>query len=141
MGIEVSEDKSIGVWVSEESVEIRSVVRRTGGNRRDVDVVDIERRIVGGDGDGEDFEVWIAVGDRRGVQRGEFNVMVDEDGEAATATAIWSIPAKKRVVAEARVVVRGTEFRFLQASHPDIVFDKVGFKFAFGAVDGVDVEL
>ena len=100
MRVEVAEDKSVGVGMRQQNVEVWSIVGWTRRSWRDVHVIDIERsRIVG---DCLNFDVSVTVCDRRGIERGETDVVVDKYGQATAAT-IRPVPAKNGVVGEVRV--------------------------------------
>ena len=105
----------------QETIEVWRVIGRARGGRRDVDAVDVEWRRVVEDGDGDDFEKGIDVGDGGRVQRLKFDIMVDEDGDAAAPAAIRTISPAESEVGEGWIFVVGAKFGFLETGYLDIV--------------------
>ena len=99
------------------------------------------RRRVVEDGDGLHFEERIGVCKRRGVQRNEFDVVVDEDGEAATTVTIWPISSDDGEVAEERIFGRWAKLGFLNESYVNFVFLKIVFELHFLILDAVSIPL
>ena len=92
-----------------------------GGDRRDIDVVDVERKVTKMNLDSEDFKMRIGVGEIIDIQRHKLNIMTDKDGKA-TPVATDTISSKERIAQKRRIRIVLAEFCLLHTYNFDIVF-------------------
>ena len=84
--------------------------------------------------DSLDFNVEVVEMKAIDVNRNKFDVMTDENGEAATPTSTRTITTEKSISREARVLGRRPEFGFLNTGYFHVVFDQERAEFILGRV-------
>ena len=89
---------------------------------RKIDIVDCKGLMTEVNVDGLHFEMEIAVNNMVHIDRSEFDVMTDEDGEATTTTTSRPITAKKCISGKSRIRSLRTKFCLLDAGNFDVVF-------------------
>ena len=94
MGVEVAQQHGIAVGMIENRVEVRSVAR-SSRSRRNIDVVDSDRRMSKVNFDGLDFQMLVVGEESINIDRLKRDVMVDEDGQTAPATTSRMIPRRR----------------------------------------------
>ena len=138
VGIEVPDDKRVGVVDKvEERGEIEAVTRRAGRRRRYVEIEDVSRDVVELDGDADDLGGGVI--DEGAVDFGEGEGVVDEETHS-TPTTIGARAMKKRVAGDVDVGV-WAKFRFLDGGHGDFVFVEELAEFDGFSRDAVAVPL
>ena len=141
MGVEVSEDDRVARSEVEEIIEVGRILRLARRRRWDVDVDNDEFAMSKVNTNGEGFQVRIVGEERIHVKRHILNALMNEDGQAATASIPWAILADKRVPRERRTARGRAELGLLQARDLDVVLMQERRELALRRVDPVDVEL
>ena len=120
MGIEVAQNDSIAVVEKvEDWIYVEAITWSTRRLRRNIAVQDEERRVVYFDGDSEDFEERIGVGDVREIDDGEWKRMMHERDETTAAIAS-AIKVDNGVVAKVWIANVRQEFCFLKAADENV---------------------
>ena len=118
-------NSSITIGMVEKREKVRSVVRRAGRGRRNVDVIDEEREVTKMDTDGDGFEMLVGVEEVIHVNRSKLHIMAYKNGKA-TSTTTLAIASEKGVTRKRRVWIVRAQFRFLKARDLHVVFAQVG---------------
>ena len=98
MSVEVAEDESISIRMVKNGGEIQLIIIGARRRRRNVDVINTNICVTEEDLDADDLQALVVK--RRSVNWCIFDVVMDEDDEAATAAIARAVTAEEGVVVE-----------------------------------------
>lgn len=140
MGVEVPQEESVILGV-EEIIEGGRGIAGPGGDRRDVDVEDVEGSVIDGGPDCEVFCLGVIGEERVGVYGGVLDGVMDEDDETTPASRAGAVATEGEEVIKWFELGSRSQFGLLDAGYEDGLGMKEGVEFCVGVGDAIDVDL
>ena len=139
VGVEIAENDGVVVGVGKKGVDVRSIAAMTGSCWRDVDVEEVDVRVV--DDELDCLEFGVGVVEEGSVNGGKGDGVVNEERHSTPATPTLSVLIDESVARDGRKTVVGAKLGFLKSCDGDAVVVEEASEFVDLVVDSIAVPL